>query len=161
MPRQGTAKPRSPPVFIYLSYGIARAGLPSPVSFRRWVEAALTGVRRRRPVELSIRIVGLREGRTLNRTYRDMNYATNVLSFPAHLPPGVRLPLLGDIALCAPIVRREACEQGKPLAHHWAHLTVHGVLHLLGHDHVEEAQALRMEGMETRILKRLGIPDPY
>jgi probable rRNA maturation factor len=137
-----------------------RAGIPSPASFRRWVEAALSDARRR-PVELSIRIVGAREGRTLNRAYRGKDYATNVLSFSTELPPGIRLPLLGDIALCAPVVRREAAEQGKPCAHHWAHLTVHGVLHLLGHDHVEEAQAQRMEKLETRILKALGMPNPY
>ncbi|RUL76767.1 rRNA maturation RNase YbeY [Dyella choica] len=146
---------------LHLSYGTPRAGVPSPVSFRRWVEAALAGARRRRPAELSVRIVGTREGRMLNRTYRDKDYATNVLSFPVELPPGVRLPLLGDIAICAPVVRREAAEQGKLVAHHWAHLTVHGVLHLLGYDHIEEAEATRMEAMETRILKGLGVPDPY
>ncbi|GLQ88548.1 rRNA maturation RNase YbeY [Dyella flagellata] len=149
------------PATVHLSYGIPRAGVPSPASFRRWVEAALAGARRRRPAELSLRIVGTREGRTLNRTYRGKDYATNVLSFPAELPPGVRLPLLGDIAICAPVVRREATEQGKPLAHHWAHLTVHGVLHLLGYDHIEEAEAASMEALETRILKGLGIADPY
>lgn len=149
------------PATVHVSYGLPRAGMPSPVSFRRWVEAALAGARRRRAAELSIRIVGTREGRTLNRTYRDKDYATNVLSFPVDLPPGVRLPLLGDIAICAPVVRREAAEQGKPEAHHWAHLTVHGVLHLLGYDHIEEAEAARMEALETRILKGLGISDPY
>ena len=149
------------PATVHLSYGLPRAGIPSPVSFRRWVEAALAGARRRRAAELSIRIVGTREGRTLNRTYRDKDYATNVLSFPVDLPPGVRLPLLGDIAVCAPVVRREAAEQGKPVAHHWAHLTVHGVLHLLGYDHIVEAEAVRMEALETRILKGLGISDPY
>ena len=146
---------------VHLSYGIPRAGVPSPASFRRWVEAALAGARRRRAAELSIRIVGTREGRTLNRTYRGKDYATNVLSFPTDLPPGVRLPLLGDIAICAPVVRREATEQDKQVAHHWAHLTVHGVLHLLGYDHIEEAEAEKMEALETRILKGLGIPNPY
>lgn len=146
---------------VHLSYGIPRAGVPSPASFRRWVEAALAGARRRRAAELSIRIVGTREGRTLNRTYRGKDYATNVLSFPTDLPPGVRLPLLGDIAICAPVVRREATEQDKLAAHHWAHLTVHGVLHLLGYDHIEEAEAEKMEALETRILKGLGMPNPY
>jgi probable rRNA maturation factor len=146
---------------VHLSYGLGRAGVPSPASFRRWVQAALAGARRRRPAELSIRIVGTREGRTLNRTYRDKDYATNVLSFPAELPPGLRLPLLGDIAICAPVVRREAAEQGKAIAHHWAHLTVHGVLHLMGYDHIVEAEAAKMEALETRILKGLGIADPY
>jgi len=146
---------------VHLSYGLSRAGVPSPISFRRWVEAALAGARHRRPAELSIRIVGTREGRTLNRSYRDKDYATNVLSFPTDLPAGVRLPLLGDIAICAPVVRREAAEQGKPVADHWAHLTVHGVLHLLGYDHIVEAEAVRMESLETRILKGLGISNPY
>jgi probable rRNA maturation factor len=146
---------------VHLSYGLSRAGVPAPASFRRWVDAALAGARHRRAAELSIRIVGAREGRTLNRTYRDKDYATNVLSFPTELPPGVRLPLLGDIAICASVVRREATEQGKPVAHHWAHLTVHGVLHLLGYDHIEEAEAEKMEALETRILKGLGIPNPY
>lgn len=154
--------PASAPVAtVHLSYGVARAGVPSPVSFRRWVEAALAGARRHRPAELAIRIVGTREGRTLNRTYREKDYATNVLSFPADLSPGLRLPLLGDIAICAPVVKREAAEQGKPAAHHWAHLTVHGVLHLLGYDHMVEADAIKMEALERRILKGLGIPDPY
>jgi len=152
----------SPPLAtVHLSYGIPRAGVPSPASFRRWVEVALAGARRRRAAELSIRIVGTREGRTLNRTYRGKDYATNVLSFPTDLPPGVRLPLLGDIAICAPVVRREAAEQGKVVAHHWAHLTVHGVLHLLGYDHIEEAEAEKMEALETRVLKGLGIANPY
>ncbi|GLQ93214.1 rRNA maturation RNase YbeY [Dyella acidisoli] len=150
-----------PTATVHLSYGLSRAGVPAPVSFRRWVEAALAGARRRQAAELSIRIVGTREGRTLNRTYRDKDYATNVLSFPTDLPAGVRLPLLGDIAICAPVVRREATEQGKPAADHWAHLTVHGVLHLLGYDHIVEAEAVRMEALETRILKGLGISNPY
>ena len=148
------------PAIVHLSYGVPRAGIPSPVSFRRWVEATLAGARRRRASELSIRIVGTREGRTLNRTYRDKDYATNVLSFQLELPPGMPL-LLGDIAICAPVVRREAAEQGKPPTHHWAHMTVHGVLHLLGYDHIVEAEAVRMEALETRILKGLGVPDPY
>ena len=150
-----------PTATVHLSYGLSRAGVPAPVSFRRWVEAALAGARHRRAAELSIRIVGTREGRTLNRTYRDKDYATNVLSFSTDLPKGVRLPLLGDIAICAPVVRREATEQGKSVADHWAHLTVHGVLHLLGYDHIVEAEAIRMEALETRILKGLGISNPY
>jgi probable rRNA maturation factor len=152
---------REPLAIVHLSYGIPRAGVPSPASFRRWTEAALAGARRRQAAELSIRIVGTREGRALNRTYRGKDYATNVLSFPTDLPPGVRLPLLGDIAICAPVVRREAAEQDKPITHHWAHLTVHGVLHLLGYDHIQEAEAEKMEALETRVLKGLGIPNPY
>ena len=146
---------------VHVSYGVARKGLPSALSFRRWVDAALAGAKRRKPAELAIRIVGTREGRRLNRDYRGKDYATNVLSFPVELPPGVSLPLLGDIAICAPVVVREAAEQGKLPAHHWAHLTVHGVLHLLGYDHIAEADAVKMEALETRILAGLGIADPY
>jgi probable rRNA maturation factor len=146
---------------LHVGYGVPRAGVPASASFRRWVEAALRGARRRKATELAIRIVGADEGRALNRDYRGKDYATNVLSFPADLPPGVALPLIGDLAICAPVVAREAAEQGKPPRDHWAHLTVHGVLHLLGHDHIEEAQAEAMEALETRILAGLGIRDPY
>jgi probable rRNA maturation factor len=144
-----------------VGYTVPRAGLPAAASFRRWVEAALRGARRRKPAELSIRIVGHDEGRALNRDYRGKDYATNVLSFPADLPPGASLPLIGDLAICAPVVQREAAEQGKPPQHHWAHLTIHGVLHLLGHDHLEDTEAEAMEALETRILAALGIPNPY
>jgi probable rRNA maturation factor len=146
---------------VHISYGVARKGLPSPLSFRRWVNAALAGAKRRKPAELSIRIVGTREGRTLNRDYRDKDYATNVLSFPTELPPGVSLPLIGDLAICAPVVTREASEQHKLTRDHWAHMTVHGVLHLLGYDHIDDNEAEVMEALEKRILAKLGIDDPY
>ncbi|HET6631117.1 MAG TPA: rRNA maturation RNase YbeY [Rhodanobacteraceae bacterium] len=149
------------PVVVAVSYGLPRKNLPAPASFRRWVTAALEGVRRRKPAEVSIRIVDSDEGRALNARYRGRDYATNVLSFPAELPPGIDLPLLGDLAICAPVVAREAREQDKPPREHWAHLTVHGVLHLLGHDHIVEAEAERMEALERRILAGLGIADPY
>ena len=119
------------------------------------------GAKRRKATELAIRIVGLEEGQALNRDYRGKDYPTNVLSFPAELPPGVALPLIGDLAICAPVVAREAAEQGKKPTQHWAHMTVHGVLHLLGYDHLEDAEAERMESLETRILASLGIADPY
>jgi probable rRNA maturation factor len=146
---------------VSLSYGLARVGLPSSTSFRRWVAAALRGAKFRKPAELAIRIVDTDEARTLNRDYRGKDYATNVLSFPAELPPELKLPLLGDLAICAPVVLREASEQGKPPKDHWAHLTVHGVLHLLGYDHIVEGEAEAMEALETRILSGLGIADPY
>ena len=148
-------------VQIAVSYAVPRAGLPSPASFRRWVAAALAGARRRKPAELAIRVVDSAEGQALNRDYRGKDYATNVLSFPAELPPGVNLPLIGDLAICAPVVAREAAEQGKHPRDHWAHLTVHGTLHLLGYDHLEDAEADAMEALETRILAGLGIADPY
>ncbi len=150
-----------PQVQVHLGYAVPRAGLPSATSFRRWAEAALRGAKRRKPVELAIRIVDLDEGRALNRAYRSKDYATNVLSFPAELPPGVALPLIGDLAICAPVVLREAVEQAKLPRDHWAHLTIHGVLHLLGYDHLEDGEANVMEALETRILADLGIANPY
>lgn len=151
----------APSLELHVGYGLPRAGLPASASFRRWIEAALRGAGRRKPAALAIRLVDADEGRALNRDYRGKDYATNVLSFPAELPPGVVLPLIGDLAICAPVVRREAAEQGKRERDHWAHLTVHGVLHLLGHDHIVEAEAEAMEALETRILSTLGIADPY
>jgi probable rRNA maturation factor len=110
---------------------------------------------------VAIRIVDADEGQALNLQYRGRDYATNVLSFPADLPPGVNLPLIGDLVICAPVVAREAAEQGKKPTDHWAHMTVHGTLHLLGYDHMEDAEAEAMEALETRILAGLGIADPY
>ncbi len=152
---------RVPLLTLHLGYAVPRRGLPATVSFRRWVAAALAIAAHRAPAELSLRLVDAREGRALNRRYRGRDYATNVLSFPAELPAGVDLPLLGDLVLCAPVLAREAREQGKPLAAHYAHLSIHGVLHLLGHDHLRPHQATRMETLETAALARLGIPDPY
>lgn len=150
---------------VAVSYAIPRAGVPSSVSFRRWVAAALKG--RILEADLAIRLVGTKEGRALNRHYRGKDYATNVLSFPGELPEGVKLPkgvtfpLMGDIVLCAPVVAREAREQKKPLAAHYAHLTVHGTLHLLGWDHQDEREAECMEQLEREILAELGVDDPY
>jgi probable rRNA maturation factor len=159
----GTAPPATDAdaIDVAVSYGCGRRGIPAPGSFARWVRAALAGQRRRGLV--SIRIVDETEGRTLNRDYRHRDYATNVLSFPADPPPrGYAGPrLLGDLVLCAAVVEREAREQGKRPASHFAHLTVHGTLHLVGHDHMESAEAERMEALEVRILARLGIADPY
>ncbi|MDF3980991.1 rRNA maturation RNase YbeY [Luteibacter sp. PPL201] len=149
-------------VDVAVGYALAsRKGVPAPASFRRWVESALKGARRRKASEVAIRIVDADEAQALNRQYRGRDYATNVLSFPAELPPGIDLPLLGDLVICAPVVSREASEQGKKTADHWAHLTVHGTLHLLGYDHVDETEAEAMEALETRILAGLGIADPY
>jgi len=144
---------------VSVEYALPRAGLPASVSFRKWVAAALAG--RIREADLAIRVVGTKEGRALNRHYRGKDYATNVLSFPAELPEGVRLPLLGDIVLCAPVIAREAREQKKALAAHYAHLTVHGTLHLLGWDHEDAREAEAMEQLEREILAEMGIEDPY
>lgn len=150
-----------PPLELDLgvSYALSRRGLPAAASFRRWATAALQD--RVRRADLALRIVDEREGRALNRHYRGKDYATNVLSFPADLPEGVKLPILGDIVLCAPVVAREAREQGKALSAHYAHLTVHGILHLLGFDHEDEREAEAMELLERQILASLSIDDPY
>lgn len=137
----------------------ASSDVPAQDDFSRWVGAALEG--RRGEAELAVRIVDEDEGRTLNREYRGKDYATNVLSFPAELPEDLGLQLLGDLVICAPVVAREAAEQGKPPLAHWAHLTIHGCLHLLGFDHQQELEAEAMEALETEILARLGYPDPY
>lgn len=148
---------------VAISYAVPRKGVPAAASFRRWVAAALDT--RIREADLALRIVGEDEGRALNRHYRGKDYATNVLSFPAERPPGLpknaRFPLLGDLVICAPVVAREATEQGKPLPAHYAHLTVHGALHLLGWDHDNDADAHAMEQLEREILAGLGIDDPY
>ena len=151
----------APAPVVHVGYAVPRAGVPASASFARWVAAALHGARRRKSTEVAIRIVDADEGRNLNRDYRGKDYATNVLSFPAELPPGVDLPLIGDLAICAPVVAREAAEQGKKPRDHWAHLTVHGTLHLLGYDHIEDTEAEAMETLEKRILASLGIADPY
>ncbi|NYF19876.1 putative rRNA maturation factor [Xanthomonas sp. JAI131] len=148
---------------VGVSYALPRAGLPAAASFRKWVAAALKG--RIREADLAIRLIDDKEGRSLNHHYRGKDYATNVLSFPAELPEGlpkgVKLPLLGDLVICAPVVAREAAEQGKPLNAHYAHLTVHGVLHLLGWDHEDDKEADAMEQLEREILADLGVGDPY
>jgi probable rRNA maturation factor len=135
-------------------------GLPPKRQFQAWTEAALKGAGHTVKTSLSVRIVDEREGAELNGHYRDRHYATNVLSFP--VPQGLQANgQLGDIALCAPVVRREALEQNKKVADHWAHLVVHGVLHLLGYDHEQLKDARKMEALEVRILAGLGIRNPY
>ncbi len=148
---------------VSVHYALPRKGIPAAVSFRKWVAAALEN--RIREADLAIRLVGTKEVRALNRHYRGKDYATNVLSFPAELPEGlpagVRLPLLGDLVLCAPVIAKEAREQKKPLASHYAHMTVHGALHLLGWDHEDTCDAECMEKLERQILAELGIDYPY
>ncbi|HET6593055.1 MAG TPA: rRNA maturation RNase YbeY [Xanthomonadales bacterium] len=132
--------------------------LPGDRQFEQWARAALG---QSKAAILTLRIVGLEEMRRLNRRYRGKDAATNVLSFPADLPGAVDLPLLGDVVLCAPLVIEEAQMQGKSPDAHWAHLTIHGILHLLGHDHVDPAEAAAMEGLEIELLGELGIGNPY
>jgi len=155
----------SPSLELALGYALPRTGLPTRPQFRQWVLAALAGAGRRFDSEVAIRIVDAAEGQAMNLQYRGRDYATNVLSFPAEVPEGLPedfdFPQLGDLVICAPVVAREAAEQGKALDDHYAHLTVHGVLHLLGFDHIEDDEAEEMEALERRILAGLGIADPY
>ena len=144
---------------VSVSYGVPRAGVPSATSFRKWAAAAAEG--RILRADLAIRVVGTKEGRSLNHHYRGKDYATNVLSFPADLPEGVQVPLLGDVVICAPVVAKEAKEQKKPVLSHYAHLTIHGVLHLLGLDHDDPREAEAMELIERELLADLGYADPY
>jgi len=132
--------------------------VPGDDQLGRWAAAALQG---RQDAELTLRLVDEPESRALNERYRGKDRPTNVLSFPAELPEELDIPLLGDIVICAPLVAEEASSQGKPVEAHWAHLVVHGVLHLLGHDHQQEAEAREMEAIEVELLASLGFPNPY
>ncbi len=140
---------------IAVQYGLSRKGLPAPQQFRRWAETALGGAGKR----VTLRIVGASEGARLNRTYRGKRGATNVLSFPLQDQHAARY--LGDVVICAPVVKREAHAQGKTLHAHFAHLTAHGVLHLMGYEHENDQETRIMENREKTLLKRLGYPDPY
>ncbi|MFC4363521.1 rRNA maturation RNase YbeY [Simiduia curdlanivorans] len=133
--------------------------IPSQAQFERWVAAAIGA--HQATAEVSIMIVDEAQGQSLNHEYRGKNYATNVLSFPAELPPELELPLLGDLVICAPVVAREAAEQNKALEAHWAHMVLHGTLHLLGYDHIDDDEAEAMEALETRIITELGYSAPY
>lgn len=139
--------------------------VPEPGQFELWVSQALDqgGFKPEEdmPVELTIRVVEAEESQDLNYTYRQKDKPTNVLSFPFESPEGIPIQLLGDLVICAPIVRQEANEQQKTLLSHWAHMVVHGSLHLLGFDHIEDDEAEAMEALETRIMDSLGFADPY
>lgn len=146
-------------LLVDVQYALDDAELPSAEDFQRWASAALAG---RCPVgEMTLRVVDLAEGTALNQTYRSRSGPTNVLSFPVENPAETDPPLLGDVVICAPVVKREAGEQHKTPLAHWAHMTVHGALHLLGYDHEEAEDAEVMERLECDILAGLGYPDPY
>ena len=132
--------------------------LPDDALFGQWVETALQGTSE---AELTLRLVYRDESRKLNQRYRGKDQPTNVLSFPAELPPDLGIPLLGDIVLCAPLVGEESAAQNKSLSAHWAHLVMHGVLHLLGHYHQSEREAVEMEAIEVELLASLGFANPY
>ena len=134
-------------------------GLPTEEQIVQWATAAVQP--EGDEVEMTVRIVDEAESHELNLTYRGKDRPTNVLSFPFECPDQVELPLLGDLVICRQVVEREAAEQEKPLMSHWAHMVVHGSLHLLGYDHIEDDEAEEMESLETQIMQGLGFDDPY
>jgi len=134
--------------------------IPTLAELEGWISAALQS-QEFEDAEVSVYIVDEDEGEELNAQYRGKDYPTNVLSFPADIAEEVGVPLLGDLVVCAPVVEREAQEQGKTLQAHWAHMLVHGTLHLLGFDHIEDDEADAMEALETQIVTGLGYPAPY
>ncbi len=133
--------------------------LPTQQEFELWASAAIKD--HRDIAELTIRIVDNDESQELNSTYRGKDKPTNVLSFPFEAPPEITLPLLGDLIVASDVVAAEAIEQNKSLKSHWAHMVVHGCLHLLGYDHIEDDEAIEMESLETKLLKNLGFENPY
>lgn len=153
MPRTARRASSKPAFSLSVQYASEADNLPTRQQFRRWAAAALHA-----PAQITLRVVDAEEGQLLNRDYRGKDYATNVLTFAYGEEEGV---LSGDIVLCAPVVEREACEQGKELRAHYAHLTVHGVLHMQGYEHETDAEAREMEALEVEILHLLGFNDPY
>lgn len=133
-------------------------GVPEDVEFERWAQTAWLG---EHPSEVTIRIVASDESADLNSQYRGKSGPTNVLSFPFEAPAGITVPLAGDLIICAPVVEKEATEQQKTLTEHWAHMVVHGMLHLQGYDHIENNDAEVMEALEIRLLAQLGFSNPY
>ncbi len=144
---------------IEVQYAIGRDFLPAETDIKQWVMATIGD--RVSGAELTVRLVGEAESTQLNEDFRHKQGSTNVLSFPMECLEEIGVPLLGDIAVCAQVVEREAIAQNKEVVAHYAHMVVHGVLHLLGYDHIESEQAEFMEKLETEILGRLGYPDPY
>ncbi|SDR85348.1 probable rRNA maturation factor [Halopseudomonas xinjiangensis] len=146
------------PIEVDIQRASEAAEQPDDESFIRWAGLAL---RDKPGHELTIRLVDEQESRSLNSEYRDRDYPTNVLSFPADLPPELNIPLLGDLVVCVQVVQREAVEQRKSVESHWAHMVIHGCLHLLGYDHIDDAEAEEMETLERQLMAGLGFPDPY
>jgi probable rRNA maturation factor len=144
---------------IDVQYAVSADGMPGAESIRQWVEQALPADNA--AAELTVRIVDEAEITALNRQYRGKDGPTNVLSFPYEEIPGIAAGLLGDVVICAPVVAAESVAQDKPLEAHWAHMVIHGVLHLLGYDHHKEGEASRMESTEVELLADLGYASPY
>jgi probable rRNA maturation factor len=135
--------------------------VPTEEEIRKWIAATVTDRATQEQVEVSVRLVDSNEMTKLNESFRGKTGTTNVLSFPANLPGELDIPLLGDIVICAPVVRAEAAQQGKSPSAHWAHMTIHGTLHLMGYDHINEEEAATMEALETAILGELNYRCPY
>lgn len=152
-------KPTKPKLHLDLQNVTKNKSVPSFYRFKQWTLAALP--QDMPETELTIRIVGEKESAHLNETYRAKKGPTNVLSFPFEPPSEMFFPLLGDIIICARLIEKEAKEQCKNRVAHWAHIVVHGVLHLLGYDHINERDAKKMEKKEISILNNLGFPNPY
>ncbi len=144
---------------IDVQYAVSADGIPGAESIRQWVERALPA--ENTAAELTVRIVDEAEITALNRQYRGKDGPTNVLSFPYEKIAGIASNLLGDVVVCAPVVAGESVAQDKPLEAHWAHMVIHGVLHLLGYDHHKEGEASRMEATEIEMLAGLGYANPY
>lgn len=136
-----------------------QGNLPTEADLQQWIKAALP--QDDNDYEVTVRIVDIAESQSLNHDYRGKDKPTNVLSFPFEAPPGIVLPLLGDLVVCAQIVEQEAVEQQKNLSNHWAHMIIHGILHLRGYDHILDVEADEMEAMEIDILATFDIPNPY
>ncbi|MEE8210435.1 MAG: rRNA maturation RNase YbeY [Acidiferrobacterales bacterium] len=145
---------------VNVQYASTAPGLPDEASITRWARTALAGPDQDE-VEIGVRIVDEDEITQMNRRFRNETGSTNVLAFPFGKTPEVQSNLLGDIVICAPVVRREARAQNKQISAHWAHMVVHAIMHLRGYDHRTPGDAHIMEGIETHVLKRLGFPDPY
>ena len=143
---------------VDLQLALEAPGIPADADFERWAQAAWLG---EEPSEVTIRIVAGDESAGLNSQYRGKSGPTNVLSFPFEAPAGITVPLAGDLIICAPVVEKEATEQQKTLEEHWAHMVVHGMLHLQGYDHIDENDAEVMEALEIRLLGQLGFSNPY
>lgn len=151
-------------LFVDLQIAIQdETSLPCIEDIEQWVSNAVnagSGIQQDE-TELTVRIVEIDESQQLNFDYRGKEKPTNVLSFPFQNPPGITLPLLGDLVICKQVVEKEAIEQNKSLTAHWAHMLIHGTLHLLGYDHIIEQEAVEMESLETKLLVELGFPAPY
>ena len=146
-------------IILDLQLASTADNLPTEAQVQQWLEAAILPFQAE--AEVTVRIVDHAESQQLNFDYRSKDKPTNVLSFPFQCPPGIELPLLGDLVICAPVVAAEAAEQHKSLQAHWAHMVVHGCLHLLGFDHINDDDAEQMEAEEVTILQQLGITNPY